>query len=59
MGKTGEKTINLTIQLLHGNNLQSFMLFAIIYANFVKNFSFTSLKDALTTLKQDDTINLT
>lgn len=59
MGKTGEKAINLTIQLLHGNNLQSFMLFTIIYDNFVKNFSFTSLKDTLTTPKQDDTINLT
>ncbi len=59
MGKTGEKIINLTIQPLYHTNLQSFMSFAIIYDNFVKNFAFTSLKDSLTMMKQDDTINLT
>lgn len=59
MGGTGEKARNMRVSGRHSTNLQNFMLFTITYANFVKNFSFSSLKGALTTKKQDDTINLT
>lgn len=53
MGETGEKNRNMTICGRHSTNLQNFMSFTITY------LSFASSWDALTTLKQDDTINLT
>lgn len=58
MGGTGEKARNMNVSGRHSKNLQNFMLFTITYADFMKNFSFAFSIGALTTPKQDDTINL-